>query len=209
MNRSNLVADVVAVPEKLHLLYPKVLSGRFELSSELRANVEVNDARVFVQERHIDLDEVKQIVGLTLRLEALCGPQAAAHAHHHAQHPEGLTSGQVTPHPPAGGAHTPHHHSHLAPHANLLTAEMVAAPSKRLRARFMPPAHLGPQIRDDMSDEELAVILESLTTRMENSLSTLVSDQIVAVNRLGALTSQVLETARRLLKRACCAGASD
>lgn len=38
-----------------------------------------------------------------------------------------------------------------------------------------PMMHLGPHIRDDMTDEELCVVIESLVTRIENSMSTLVS----------------------------------
>ncbi len=41
--------------------------------------------------------------------------------------------------------------------------------------KSMPPPHLGPTIKEDMTDDELGIIIESLTTRIENSMSTLVS----------------------------------
>lgn len=56
-----------------------------------------------------------------------------------------------------------------------------------------PAAHLGPSIQDDVTDEELCVIIESLATRIENSLSTLVS-----LTYSGALLIPVSQTTRRL-----------
>ncbi len=43
-----------------------------------------------------------------------------------------------------------------------------------MRMRMPPAVFLGPSIRDDMGDEELMLILESLAARLENALSTLV-----------------------------------
>jgi adenylate cyclase len=52
---------------------------------------------------------------------------------------------------------------------------VAASPAKKKQPKAVPVVHLGPQIKDDMTDEELAVIIESLTTRVENCMSTLVS----------------------------------
>jgi len=115
----------VKVPEKLHLIYPKSLAGRLEVSDSLRANVEVNTSKTFPSERLIDIEEVKELSLLTLRLEALCS-----------------------------------------------TSVTIASPRKGHPVQ--PNALLGPTIREEMNDEELGVIIESLTTRIENSMSTLV-----------------------------------
>jgi hypothetical protein len=42
----------------------------------------------------------------------------------------------------------------------------------------LPAVYLGPQIREDMTDDELLVVMESLVTRMENSLSSIVSTRL-------------------------------
>ena len=136
------------MPEKLHLLYPKTLSGRLESSNELRADVEVNAPRSLpmIGPRLIDIDEVRELSKLTLRLEALCSQTA--------------TSGPVSPISPLTA-----------------TTSMEMTPSKRIAkgVRIPPPSHLGPAIREEMSDSDLAEIVESLTTRIENCTSTLVS----------------------------------
>lgn len=143
------------MPEKLHLLYPKTLSGRFELSSDLRANVEVGDARtpVYRAPRTIDIIEVRDLVQLTLRLEALCSTSLASSS--------SLTSPSIP----------------LSPVVN-----PESTPSKRkTKVSPPPPSFLGPNIVDEMDDAELGVIIESMTTRVENCLSTLVSRAFVAV----------------------------
>lgn len=131
------------MPEKLHLLYPKSLAGRFEISGDLRANVEVHDARTIVAEpRQIDIDEVRELSKLVLRLEALSATQPTV------------------------------------PGSPAMSPSMEMTPSRRSHTRgvrLLPPTYLGPNIKDEMDDEELSLIIESLTTRLENTLSTLVS----------------------------------
>jgi len=135
------------------LLYPKILAGRLESSNDLRANVEVNDgkAQSVAVPRQINIEEVRELSMLTLRLEALC------------------TAQPITPSPG----------SPIAP----LPPGMEMTPSKRAQKiiRIPPPVYLAPAIRDDMDDDELTEIIESLTTRIENSMSTMVSSFFVAV----------------------------
>lgn len=121
---------LTVVPEKLSLLLPKTLSGRLELFTGLRANVEVNEARAFASEKQ--LEETRQLSALTLRLEALC-----------------------TVHPAEGTG--------------------VSSPTSLTRPQQKPaPAHyLGPGIRENMTEDELIDVVASLTTRIENVLSTL------------------------------------
>ena len=95
--------------------------------------------------RLIDIDEVRELSKLTLRLESLCSAQHA---------PESPGTPIVADSP-----------------------AMESTPSKRSYPKAIkpqPPLHLGPSIKDEMSDEDLAGIVESLTTRIENCLSTMV-----------------------------------
>ena len=145
------------MPEKLHLLYPKTLSGRLEVSNQLRANVEVNDARALVVAgpRQIDIEEVRELSALTLRLEALCSVQ-----------------------PPVVPTSPPAPTSPIAPFPSpSVSMDQQPTPSKRALKgiKSVPPSYLGPAIGEHMTDEELIGIIESLTTRIENTLSTLVS----------------------------------
>lgn len=167
----------MVVPEKLHLLYPKSLAGRFETSNELRANVEKADPRSLITgPRTIDIEEVRELSKLVLRLEALSA---------------------VT------DAHSPSSPPLVSP-----TIEMT--PSRRTHTtrnlRLPPPGFLGPHIRDDMNDEELAAIIESLTTRIENSTSTLVSPLRYACV---FVLIQVPQASWRLLGRISCIGAGN
>ena len=118
-----------------------------EISHDLRANVEVNGVRAVVKTgpRLIDIDEVRDLSKLTLRLEALCS----------AQHAPDLPGTPIVAGSPA----------------------LESTPSKRSHTKTIkpqPPSHLGPSIKDEMSDDDLAGIIESLTTRIENCLSTMV-----------------------------------
>ena len=142
------------VPEKLHLLYPKSLAGRFETSGDLRANVEVADPRSLLPARQIDIEEVRELCHVVLRLEQLCAYQQQQYLE-----------------PPSPNPSSPR----LPPSA---LKEPMASKRQTLmlsRPKHVPPAYLGPHIRDDMDDDELMAIIESLTTRLENSMATLVS----------------------------------
>jgi adenylate cyclase len=136
-----------SVPEKLHLLYPKSLAGRLEISNDIRANVEVNDPRTsHVGHRSIDIEQVKELSTVILRLEALSAAQ-----------PTPVPSMPISP----GGPTSPR--TPTARPAVIHPAQPV-----------VPPAYLGPCIREDMTDEELTLIIESLATRAENAMSTMV-----------------------------------
>lgn len=139
------------MPEKLHLLYPKSLAGRFEISNELRANVEVADPRTVIAEpRQIEIEEVRELSKLVLRLESLC---TASHS--------------VSPLPQSPGSPTA-----TAPAMELTPSRRTLGINRVVK--LPPPAYLGPSIRDEMNDEELTIIIESLTARVENVMSTLV-----------------------------------
>lgn len=134
------------VPEKLHLLYPKTLAGRFEISSEINQNVEVQAPPPFIRApNYINVDEVRQMVSICLRLEVLTSP-----AQQQLSSPRSLASPVMT--------------------------DNTSSLQTRMVRRSATPVLLGPNVKDDMTDEELGVIIESLTTRIENCLSTLVSN---------------------------------
>ncbi|KIR98883.1 adenylate cyclase [Cryptococcus deuterogattii 2001/935-1] len=117
------------VPERLHLLYPKTLAGRLEISNEIRAEVEVNDVRKAAErQRSVDIDQVCQLSDIALRLEAVCS---------------------YNPTPSSPGE------------------------SPKVMRLHPPASYLGPTIREDMNDEELWTIIESLVGRIENAMSTL------------------------------------
>jgi adenylate cyclase len=123
------------------LLYPKSLAGRLEISNDIRANVEVNDPRTFhAVTRIIDIEQVRELSTLILRLEALSAAQ---------------------PHSPPSDPTSP----------KIGSARLAVTASSH---GTTPPSFLGPCIRDDMTDEELTLIIESLTTRAENTVSTMV-----------------------------------
>lgn len=147
----------MTVPERLHLLYPKTLVGRLESSNDIRANVEVHDPRALHAEpRHIDIEQVRELSALALRLEALSA------AHHRVQ---------PQPQPPQSPGVSPAAAVEASPKA--LTVRPPHSPQTHT-----PPAYLGPAIREEMTDDELTIIIESLTTRIENTMSTLVSSPL-------------------------------
>ncbi|WRT69993.1 uncharacterized protein IL334_006986 [Kwoniella shivajii] len=147
------------VPEKLHLLYPKLLSGRLEMSNDLRAEVEVNDARKPAEARKIDIEQVKELSSITLRLEAICNV--------------GSSSGS------GSGLNVVHQSD-----------------------AFSPPSSPSPSIREDMTDEELLVIIESLTGRVENALSTLYLKHLGGFSSVMAALEKATKIDSRLLTHA-------
>lgn len=143
------------VPEKLFLIYPRSLSGRLELSAQIRKDVETHAPKVYGgEDRIIDIDELRQLVQVCLRLEAV---SAAAH-----QVP------MLRPTSPASLT--------TSPSQKALTR---SGSVKRTNTAPLPPigaaAFLGPRISEEMSDEELVGAFMSITGRIENSISTLVS----------------------------------
>lgn len=181
------------VPEKLHLLYPKVLAGRFEISSNINSTVEVQPASRFTEPRQIDIDQVRQLVMLCLRLEALSSGAFAMSSTSSTTSPGTMISKSRTASPmqsPRLGVGALD--DTLGTSAGAVSQQAVAlSPShnrlsntpgrqgKRTQTAPMspgaPPLFLGPHVRDDMTDEELCVVIESLVTRIENSMSSLVS----------------------------------
>lgn len=154
------------VPEKLSLLYPKALSGRLELFAGLRANVEVNnDSLIFASDQEIE--DARQLANITLRLEALCALQhsgelstATSPTSPHSSDPRmsAVSNGGI-----AGAVPGP-------PGARM----SISGPStQQLKLSAIPNPHLGPSIRDNMTEDELLEVIGSLTTRLENCLSTL------------------------------------
>jgi adenylate cyclase len=195
------------VPEKLSLLYPKTLAGRLELNSGLRANVEVSEARVFASERNIA--EARQLVAVMLRLEALCFFDASPPERPVSIAASAVSA---VPASPAQAPHThpalPTELISLAaarrsisgPSAMAAIVSPVGSPMSPISPTFapgastiatfnsssgkaLPPTHLGPTIRDHMTEEELLEVIASVTTRIENALSTLYLKQ------LGGLTA--------------------
>ncbi|EIW72154.1 hypothetical protein TREMEDRAFT_26067, partial [Tremella mesenterica DSM 1558] len=150
------------VPERLYLLYPKVLVGRLELSSDLRASVEVGDHRPLAPTRQIDIDQVRQLSLIVLRLENL--------------------SVNTKPNGSSGG---------------------MAIGTEIQRWKLKPPvAHLGPQIREEMTDEELCLVVESLVTRAENCLSTLYLKNLGGFGGVMAALEQATRIDKKLLVHA-------
>lgn len=123
------------------------------MSNDLRANVEVADPRAIRNEsRLIDIDQVRELSVLILRLEALSAAPSI-------RRPASPVLSPTSPTSPR----TPSVRSPPGP---------VGPPTAQ--NPLIPPAYLGPSIREEMTDEELTLIIESLTTRAENSMSTLV-----------------------------------
>lgn len=110
--------------------------------------MEVNARTFHSASRSIDIEQVRELSTLILRLEALSA------AHHNPPH-----TAPPDPTSPKLGS------------ARLAVTTSTQAQSQTLTA---PPSFLGPCIREDMTDEELTLIIESLTTRAENTVSTLV-----------------------------------
>lgn len=121
------------VPEKLFLIYPKALAGRLELSTDIRDNVEVKTAKLYggEEDRILGLEELRQLVSVCFRLEALTVDKVSSERQDLADIPAGKI--------------------------------------------FQHSSFHGPRLHDDMSDEDLLAITESLTARIANSVSTLVS----------------------------------
>lgn len=110
--------------------------------------MEVNAQKFHSASRSIDIEQVKELSTLVLRLEALSA----------AQHNPPIPAPPSDPTSPKIGS------ARLA----------VTTSTQSVPQMTSPPSYLGPCIREDMTDEELTLIIESLTTRAENTMSTLV-----------------------------------
>jgi adenylate cyclase len=127
------------------------------MSNDIRANVEVHDPRAIRNEsRLIDIEQVRELSTLILRLEALS------------------VASTPLPHLPSSPALSPA--DPTSPRTPMTRSHPSGTPASAVQNQFtIPPAFLGPAIREEMTDEELTMIIESLTTRAENCMSTLVS----------------------------------
>lgn len=151
------VRVLIIVPEKLFLIYPRSLAGRLELSAQIRKDVESHAPKVYGgEERVIDLDELRQLAQLCLRLESVA---AVAFQQPSLKVPNSPRSMEASP-----------------------SSKGLVRTSSLKRQHPMPipmlgiTAFLGPRISEEMTDEELLATLMSITGRIENSISTLVSD---------------------------------
>lgn len=177
------------VPEKLFLVYPKALAGRLEVSLQLRKDVEVLKPKIYGgEERTVNVDEVRQLVSIIFRLEALSSSKLSAERH------KAMTQTTLAPNPVSlepVSALDASNTSQLQS-ATIQGDDMrgVSATEKTdgssafssMAIRAMSPSdllhqasYLGPRVSEEMTDEELTAVLESLLIRLENTLSTLVS----------------------------------
>jgi adenylate cyclase len=158
-----------------------------EVSAQLRKEVEVLKPKVYGgEDRTINVEEVRQLVSIVFRLEALSSSKIAAGRHREMTETP-YPGDQVSLEPvisvdrinvslaDSGLLQSGTYQDQSVPHdsANLMspTAIMGVSPSNVMHLT----SHLGPRVSEEMTDEELTAVLESLVTRLENTLSTLVS----------------------------------
>jgi len=175
------------VPEKLSLLYPKTLAGRLELFSGLRANVEVSEARAFASEKSIE--EARQLCSIMLRLEALC---ALDHT------PDRVMAGVSSPPALASGERLSLASARKSISGPLALGLPGAAPAEPPR----PNPHLGPLIRENMTEDELIDVVASMTTRIENCLSTFYLKQLGGFSTLLSALEQAARMDPNILLQA-------
>ena len=170
-------------PESLFLVYPKQLSGRLEADGRsIAPSAQVFEPTVQL----LDIDEVKQIGLLCLRLEA-------------------LSAGHVFP-----GVF-----ERADAKANQVQAECIAAMEKHPGSSAIGPNALARRkgieaelavhpelliyvIRDDAPDDELAGILEQLITRITNAVSKLQLDALVTLAEAGLDLGQLQQKLRAI-----------
>lgn len=192
------------MPEKLHLLYPKVLSGRFEISSNINSTVEVQPTPLY-HPRHIDIEEVRRLVSICLRLEQVSSGQPRSPPQSpHLSHSPMLPRSPVSPMRESSLVHTVPLGAPITPMASRVHRQSFHIDDPPVRRHNL---HLGPVIREDMTDEELVLVIESLVTRLENSMSSIVSVcQVVAdvqyVRQLGGI-SNILSLIHQALGDSC------
>ncbi|PWN50986.1 hypothetical protein IE53DRAFT_368439 [Violaceomyces palustris] len=190
-------------PESLSLVYPKQLAGRLQETKLSDAPApQVYEPTIQL----LDIEEVKQVGMLCLRLEALSNRTIFPGVFSSSENPtavgaeaihQDLSSPPKTPPSDGGGGRGEgptfssllnlgggsHNHAfHLHPSSSPAS---LASRRKGVQAEIsLHPELLIFAIRDDATDEELASILDQLTTRINNSLSTislnLLHDSIVS-----------------------------
>ena len=183
-------------PEALFLLYPKQLAGRLEADGRPIARA----AQVFEPTvQLLDIDEVKQVGFLCLRLEALSAGAVFPGVYGErtdldAEEAEMVTAMERGP-------------SHASDGAGSAAVSAVTGTPNALARRkgveaslAMRPELLIYVIRDDATDEELAGILEQLITRISNAIASLHLDVLSTMAELG-LNLQGLQARLRAAKR--------
>lgn len=146
------------------------------------------------EERTINVEEVRQLVAIVFRLEALSSSKVAAGRHR--EMTEAPYSGdQVSLEPVVsvertdvsladsgvlqGGTYQDQAERDDSANPISSTAMMGVSPSNLMHMI----SQLGPRVSEEMTDEELTAVLESLVTRLENTLSTLVSSDSLCALR--------------------------
>jgi hypothetical protein len=149
-----LTLDVaLAVPEKLFLIYPRSLSGRLEMSAQIQSDVDAHAPKIYGgEDRIIDLDDLRHLAQLCLRLEAVAAGYTEQVSSTYPQISQDQTSSQ----------------------SPVLVKRLT-------NTQPILSVQLGPRISEEMSDDELVIVLTSLTGRIENAISSLVG---VFVHRL-------------------------
>lgn len=177
------------------MIYPKSLAGRLEMTAETRKDAEAQGPKVYGgEERILNLDDLRQVSHLCLRLEAVAA----------------TISSPITTTPliasPVPDDMSPGGRSIASAHA------MKRSNTAQLHA-LTSTMHLGPKISEEMSNDELLTILLSLSARIENVLSTLVSSPRIPVSLHHELTrnSCILgsQTTGRLPSGALCSRFDD
>ncbi|KDN49231.1 hypothetical protein K437DRAFT_283773 [Tilletiaria anomala UBC 951] len=166
-------------PESLFLVYPKQLAGRLEADGRTIAPA----AQVFEPTvQLLDIDEVKQVGMLCLRLEAL----SAGHVF-----PGLYLDSSSQPAPTAEESDAIVTMERNTTCTNATSSSTPGIPNAIARRKAVEatlavhPELLIYAIRDDAPDEELAGILEQLIVRISNAVAKLQLDQLSAMADLG------------------------
>ncbi|CBQ72433.1 Adenylate cyclase [Sporisorium reilianum SRZ2] len=166
-------------PEMLWLVYPKQLAGRLEQAKTDDAP-DAPTAQVYEPTvQLLDIEDVKQVGMLCLRLEYLsnssvCPGIFAAKDEAERSNPS-TPLDEVARNPMDGGGDVDKQVSLVSSsNSNVVPLLSLQARRKGVEAMLsMHPELLIYSIRDDATDEELAGILDQLTTRIQNAVSSL------------------------------------
>ncbi|KAG8936815.1 cysteinyl-tRNA synthetase [Tulasnella sp. 418] len=134
------------VPEMLSLVYPMDLMGRLRYLADEDSGGSLNARRV-----QFSVDQVRQLAMLAIRIEALASGRVFQHSSTLTRNASIVSAATVT------GIEGD------------MSSEMVDH-SKRLYAN---PEVLMPAIKDNATDADLLMLMESLSMRVENAISTL------------------------------------
>lgn len=187
-------------PELLHLVYPKQLAGRLEAKPDAPA------PQVFEPTLQLlDIDEVKQIGMLCLRIEALTNdkvfpgidrPEATIAAATGSE--EGGEIGELMGAMESAAPLSSISNANPDNRVRTVSSEIKASPNRNSASTFnstttspalrrkaveatlaLHPELLIYAIRDDATDDELAGILDQLVTRISNALNSVVMKKVL------------------------------